>query len=109
MIPYTEERLAKEYKEICETIDTRHNDEGSLPHKVLESECFYFACVEDVYARITHDMNDVDFYREPSIQNVLEVLADWVNEADTFELSYEMYQELMLNNKEIIKEVERNE
>lgn len=108
MIKYTAEDINKEYNEICERIDTRHNDKGSLPHAIAESECFSFAAVQDVYARITNDMEDVDFYREPCVVNVLEVLAEWINQADTYELSYEMYNECLIANKKIIKEVERN-
>ncbi len=104
MKDYTSEQINKEYKEICNQIDTRFNDDGAQPHEILESESFTFACVQEMYSRITNDMEDSKFTCADE-GNILEQLAAYFLEYDNLEFTHELYTMAVKENSELIKEV----
>lgn len=103
MIKYTAEKVNEEFIEIGILLEERHSESGRTVSETVERECFWFAAVVDVYARITHDMEFTTFEIEPTHPNILELLAEWVNESDTYELSTEMYEECLRDNTHIIR------
>lgn len=100
MRTYDMGKLAEDYKDCVEKVNTRHNDDGVEPHQILESEAFNFACLIEIENRLQMEMIDGTKYMVIDDRNILEYLAEYMLGYDTL-----TFADVMSENTGIIWEV----